>query len=545
VSLTFYSCSKQKGVRDILVNAENIVEQQPDSALRLLNTVLFPEDLNKSLFNKYNLLLLEAKDKNYKAITSDTVIFAVKDYYVRKKDYPNAALAAFYCGRVWHERDNMEEAVKAYMEADNLADKIDNYNLKGLIQANLGILHREHSSYEKAIEFSKNAVEWFDKAKNYKNKIGGLKLIGDCFVAINNKIDSAFYYYDKGLKIAILHDMFKQQSDIKNSMGVTYMIQKDYEKAIKNFLEAVAIPNDSVEQARMLLNIAQVYARENNIDSVNFYLEKALSMHSSNPWLIRSSYLLKSQIAENNKQYQDALNDYKDYYDYTIKVFDSTKNNKLLEVQGKYDFEKLKNLQTQRIIQKQNVVIILAFALLIAGIIIFVYYRKLIQKKRLMEDLEQKMERLQKMADDFSIENHSFRNILFQHFNILKKTTLISSQISDDERKNGQKLLKKFNTIVYGQDSLNWDKLYSIMNSLHKGLYDEIKKKYPQWDEIDFQIFCMSNENQFNDSEIAIILNKTIPTIRKIRAKIRKEMGTPKYSHDFSSFFKKDISILM
>jgi len=124
VSLTFYSCSKQKGVRDVLVNAENIVEQQPDSALQLLNTILFPEDLNKSQFNKYNLLLLQAKDKSDKDITSDTIIFAVKNYYIRKKDYPNAAMAAFYCGRVWHERNNMEETVKAYMEADIQCDEI-------------------------------------------------------------------------------------------------------------------------------------------------------------------------------------------------------------------------------------------------------------------------------------------------------------------------------------------------------------------------------------------------------------------------------------
>ena len=116
--LISYACSQQQGVNDILVQAENIVEQQPDSALQLLNSVLFPEDLDKSRFNKYNLLLLQAKDKDYKDITSDTIIFAVKNYYLQKKDNLNAAMAAYYCGRVWHERNNMNEAVKAYMEAE-------------------------------------------------------------------------------------------------------------------------------------------------------------------------------------------------------------------------------------------------------------------------------------------------------------------------------------------------------------------------------------------------------------------------------------------
>ena len=93
--LTICSCSEQKEVNDILLKVENIVEQQPDSALQLLNTVLFPENLNKAMYNKYYLLLLQAKDKSYKDITSDTVIFAVKNYYIRKKDFSNAAIAAF------------------------------------------------------------------------------------------------------------------------------------------------------------------------------------------------------------------------------------------------------------------------------------------------------------------------------------------------------------------------------------------------------------------------------------------------------------------
>jgi len=542
--LAFYSCSRQKGVKDIIVQAENIVEQQPDSALRLLNTVLFPEDLDKSRFNKYNLLLLEAKDKSYKDITSDTLIFAIKDYYFHKKDYPNAALAAFYCGRVRHGQNNMEEAIAAYMEAEKLADKTGNYNLKGLIQSNLGILHREHSSYEKAVELLKKAVGLYEKAKNHVNEINTLRIIGDCF-GLSKKLDSAFYYYNASLNVAVLYNIMKQQSGIKENIGVTYMKEKNYEQAKKFLKEALAFPEDSVEQARILLNIAQVYVLENNIDSVDFYLDKTLVLHTSDPWIVRSSYLLKSKVAEKNSRYQEALNDYKEYYSYTTKVFDSEKNNKLLEVQGKYDYEKLKNAQNQLIINQQRAGIVLALALFAAGIIIYVFYRKSVLNKKFRLETEQKIESLQKMSDDFSKEKQSFRNIVIQHFDIIKKTTLLESEISEEERKSGQKLLKKFNKIVYGQDTLNWDTLYSIMNSLHNGLYDEVKKMYSQWDEMDFRIFCMSNENQFNDNEIAVILNNTIPMIRKIRSKIRKDMGIPKYSHDFISFFKKNRSFFL
>jgi len=539
ILLTFCSCSRQKGINDILIQAENIVEQQPDSALRLLNTVLFPEDLSKSLFNKYNLLMIQAKDKSYKDITSDTIVFTVKDYYVQKNDYPDAALAAFYCGRVRHEQKNMEEAVKEYMEAENLAGKTNNYNLKGLIQANWGILHLEHSSYEKAIELIKNAVVMYDKAQNYKNKISALRSIGNCF-ALNKQIDSAFYYYNESLKLADSCNMPKLQSDVRENMGVVYREQGFYEQSKKFFNEALALPNDSLEQVRILLNIAYVHALEDNIDSVNFYLDKALALKVSDPWLIRSSYLLKSNLAEKNNRYQDALSDYKEYYNYTKKVFDNEKNNKLLEIQGKYDIEKLKNLENQLIIKQKNAVIILSFALLIAGIIIFIYYRRAAQSKRILLETEQKIESLEKMADNFSKENHSFRNILIEQFGILKKTALIKESLDGKEQVNGQRLLKKFNEIVYGKDAMDWDKLFQIMDNLKNGLYGKIRNQYPRLKDLEFHVCCLSCEADFTDKEIMIILGTTLNMVRRTRSDLRKKFGMSK-GEDFLAFFKNTI----
>ena len=526
--LTSYSCSMQEGVKDTIAQAESTVEQQPDSALHLLQSVLFPENLDRSRFNKYNLLLLEAKDKDLKDITSDTIIFAVKDYYLQKKDFPNAAMAAYYCGRLWHERNNVDEAVKAYMEAESLAYQTDNDNLKGLIQSNLGILHEDHASYEKAIEFAKNAVGWYANAKNYKNEIITLRLIGDCF-GLSKQTDSVFYYYNQSLKFAVLHNLTKQQSDIKTSMGVTYQKMGNYTQAKKLFHEAFSLPNDSLEQARILLNIAQVYGLEDNMDSVNFYLDKATALTINNPWLIRSSYQLKSNLAEKNNNYQEALDDYKEYYNYTTKVFNSEKNNKLLEVQQKYDFEKLKNAENRVIIKEQRVVTALALALLAAGIIIFLSYRISAQNKRLLLESEQKIEVFQRMAADFVNEKNSFRHILLEQFDILKKTALIETELNDSEKKGGVYLLHKFNQIVYGQNTFDWDKFYGTINTLQSGFYDKVKINFPQWNETEFRVFCLTNENQFRDKEIAIILNRSVQMIRKVRTAIRKDMEGSNY----------------
>ena len=537
--LTIYSCSRQKDGNDIIVQAESIVEQQPDSALRLLNTVLFPEKLNKSRYNKFNLIMLEAKDKSYKDITSDTVIFAVKDYYLKNKDYPNAALAAFYSGRIWHERNDITKAIEAYSEAEKLADKTGNYNLIGLIQANWGILHREHSSYGKAIELNKKAVEMYNKAKNYRNEIGALRLIGDCF-ALSDKADSAFYYYNESLKLSNLYTIPELQSDIKQSMGVTYREEGLYEQAEKLFNEALALSKDSVEQARILLNIAQVYVLKDIPDSINFYLDKALVLSSNDPWLLRFSYLLRSNVAEDNNRYREALKYYKEFYQQTENVFDSEKNNKILEIQGKYDFEKLKNVKNQLIIKQQEALNIFSLVSLGICIIAFAYYRRYVQNKRRLLETEQKIESLQKSADRYSNIESSFRKILLKYIGILRKTALLGIEFDETKQDGEKKLLKKINNIVYEQDKWNWDQLYRTMNDARDGLYGNIRIKYPQLNELEFRICCLTCETDFSDKEMEAILGTTINMVRRIRSDLRKKFGMSK-REDFLVFFEKTI----
>lgn len=111
------SCSQEsKKNSEILDEVENIVEHQPESALSLLGSILYPEHLNKHQYNRFILLQLQAKDKSYKDITTDSVIFKTKTYYLQNNDFPHAAMAAYYCGRVRYEQKYYEKALFQYLE---------------------------------------------------------------------------------------------------------------------------------------------------------------------------------------------------------------------------------------------------------------------------------------------------------------------------------------------------------------------------------------------------------------------------------------------
>jgi tetratricopeptide (TPR) repeat protein len=536
----FFSCSKQAGdIQEVFTKVENMLEQQPDSALRLLHSIFFSEELNKKSFNKYNLLLIQAKDKCNKDITADTVIFAVKDYYVQQENYPNAALAAFYCGRVLHEQKNAEKAATTYLEAKKLAEYTDNHNLKGLIYGNLGILYQEYFlNKEQAMAMSKNAVEMYDKALNYKNKISALCTIGNCFL-IENKMDSAFYYYNQSLSLADSVKITDMQSVVRQSIGVAYCQKGDYEKSKEFFNEAFSFSSDTVEYAKIYFSLAKVFICENQIDLAKFYLKQFLNWQIQNPWLIGSYYCLLSEIEEKENHYSKAMEYYKEYFSHSMKVLDNKENNKLLEIQEKYDFEKLKNSKNKEIIEQQKIVTILSIGLLVLCVIAFLFYKKSLRKEALLLDAEQKYNSLQKMADDFSsVKKNSIKHLLLEHFEIVKKTTLINQYLTENEQKSGQKLLMKFNKIVYGQDTLDWEKLYHLMNELKDGFYDKIREKYPKLTELEFRVCCLTCETDFVDTEISIFIGKSVDMVRKIRSGIREKIGMTSYDQKIYSFLK-------
>jgi len=82
VSTIFLSCNYYSSeTNKIFQQVESLVEQFPDSALLLLDSIRDPYELIESQRAQYILLSVQAKDKAYKDIENDTLIFWARDYF--------------------------------------------------------------------------------------------------------------------------------------------------------------------------------------------------------------------------------------------------------------------------------------------------------------------------------------------------------------------------------------------------------------------------------------------------------------------------------
>ncbi|NDV97613.1 tetratricopeptide repeat protein, partial [Dysgonomonas sp. 521] len=464
-----FSCNKNTHYNNILTHAEQVTPLFPDSALKILDSIS-PSKLNGEPLHRYNLLKIQAKYKAYKDITSDTVIFEVRDFYLNENNMDYTALAYYYCGKVLFEQKKLKEAMAELLKAEEYIDKIKDNNLKGLIQYSIGEILLKQYSESKSIPYFLLAANYFHKTTNYRNITASYRLVGDSYLRMSNR-DSAFYYYNKCLDLAHIANDSLQIANTTLNLGVTYREIGEYDTANKYVKESGKYSADSVLQMKLYLNLSKTFIKKGILDSAAFYIDKSLTFARSKGNLVTltSIYRGLSDIEEGRRDYKQALSYYKEYAKNLHTIVNENKNPEILELQKKYKYEQFLNENNRlKIKQQQSQLIFSSLFFVICIIALFFYKRSVQHKKDALEkeneilEAENKILQLIEMSKSFDEKENNMRSMLLHHFDILRKAATLEKYVKGDNKQD-HRLIKVFNEIVYGQDSLNWDLLYQDM----------------------------------------------------------------------------------
>ncbi|MDR1526408.1 MAG: hypothetical protein LBS46_01910 [Dysgonamonadaceae bacterium] len=529
-----FSCNYySQDVERILTEAGNLLENHPDSALLLLESVHYPGELSQSLFADYVLLTTWAKDKSYKNIAGDTLIFQVKDYFRRKRNWEKATLAAFYAGRVYQMQWNDDKALNAYLTAETLSQQITDENQKGLIQYFIGELYYAQQLYPNAIERFRLAYEYFcHSPDNYTRKIFTLNIIGNSFFLTKQK-ESALIYFEKALRLAEDRRDSNQIALVRHNLGVAYLANNDMYPAKIELFQALRLVSDTGLQIKIHLTLAGLYEKRNQIDSALYFSVRAVELFElqKDKTALVSAYKLLSRLEEKNGNLQNALHYHRQYLRYYDWVRDERERINLLELQKKYDFELIKGENNRLVIQRQWELLFFCLLLLASSLISFVFYRINQQNKNALAEAKQTTYQLKEMVNDADSAIHAF---MTKQFDIVKKISLLEGYLREEEKEKGKEILKKVNKIIYEKDIFDWGVFYQAMNELYKGYFDKIKAAFPQLSELEYKICCLTKSG-LNNTEIAIILKSNVNIIQIRKTTIRKNLAIPEYG-DIAKF---------
>ena len=168
--LLLTGCNDPKPVTDALTRAETLMNEYPDSAWAVLNT-LSPDEMGQNRTRAhYALLYTQAQDKTYRDETNDSLISIAVDYY-RHTDDARRKFLSYYCkGRVYTNAKDYLNATSCYMEAEQLADAVGDDYLTGLLYAELGRIYRLYYDYPKSLEAHQKAAECYERAGKTRHR---------------------------------------------------------------------------------------------------------------------------------------------------------------------------------------------------------------------------------------------------------------------------------------------------------------------------------------------------------------------------------------
>ena len=289
-----------------LVQADSLMQQSPDSALRFLQKIE-PEEL-KSLEDRayYALLVTQVREKNYIFQTEDSLICIAVQYYDSIKDIPMQAQAHYYWGCIQRDKSDYPGALKRFFTAITYAKKTSDYKLAGYIYNNIANLYYSQKLNEQADSIyqitEKLAIQ--EKDSNLWADVLSQRGMID--------IRKGKEYYHKAEQKLLRAFEISHQTNHRNMMAKTaYSLSLLYgrmnmgEKAIEFAKLNISNQNNSNVIDRAYLVLGDAYYKIAQYDSASVYLQKSLC--SEDDYTKAGAYMRLADIAQKQGKLEIAL----------------------------------------------------------------------------------------------------------------------------------------------------------------------------------------------------------------------------------------------
>lgn len=382
--LSLVACGRNVNVSPLLIEAEEYMNERPDSALYFLESIIQQETLSGEDKAFWCLLITQARDKNYVKHTSDSLINIAVHYYNKKGNIERKA-QAYYCqGRVYTDMLLFEEAIVSYLKAEELVQQTTDYNLQARIYNQLGDLYKKNLLHKDALLHYQKANISYRLDEYLLGEAFILRDIGLAYESLG-QLDSAIFYLKNSLNISQMNDWDKLSRTILVGLSSIYESLCLYQDAINLLYQSISLTQNESLLYASYYSLGSLYRKTGQIDSAFYYLDKA----SGSPNL----YILCQQ----NREYSTLLYDRKDYKaaiecnNRYILLRDSIEHiylpEKLAEVEARYNHEKLINEKNQLVLKRKNTIFIfsiLIIAMLLLLILLVVQYQKKLRQKLIM-----------------------------------------------------------------------------------------------------------------------------------------------------------------
>ena len=391
IIISLISCTHNKNYptafQPELAKAEAMMYRYPDSALHILQGIQPDIPSENEQYATWALLMTQAQYKN-QIEQSDSLINIAYSYFTKHDNAQRKALALYYKGILRHESHHAEDALSFYLEATTEIEKTNDYQLGFLINSEIGLMYL----YRKLNDY---AMEYFEKAHHNAELSNNQTYIAFSFIYIarafsqKKQYNKAIEYYEKAIKIGQVNNYPTILASAMNETSFLFLKTGENKKALQYAKDCIKIKKTD----QRIFSLGDTYRYLKMYDSAYFYLNQACL--SPNIHTARSAYQALYYISQEEKDYKKAVEYSNKLWFYQDSIGKTDRNKALIEMQEKYDQQKIINENNLSQIKKDRIIRNVLIALIILSFIIaitnYLYQRKIVSQKQEISEKEEKI----------------------------------------------------------------------------------------------------------------------------------------------------------
>lgn len=207
------ACGEREEYRDALQRAEAVMDENPDSALLILNNLgQHKKEFGKHFRMQYLLHRTNAQNKTNMKFTSDSVAKELVDHFDNHGTTNERMLAHYLLGRAYSDMGEAPKAINSFQNAINVADTTANdfdfYTL-GCVYSQMATVYHRQLLLTNEIDARKKASHYAFRAKKTQWAIYSQVMSAGAYILLNKK-DSAELILKSALEQYRKHGYIRQ-----------------------------------------------------------------------------------------------------------------------------------------------------------------------------------------------------------------------------------------------------------------------------------------------------------------------------------------------
>ncbi len=544
-------CAEHSSLQDTLDKAENFMENHPDSAYSLLQTIDSDALRTRDGRARYALLYTQAQDKNYIDEINDSLISVATNYYQHHGDVRNRFLSLYYKGRVNYNAGDYLHAMLNYSEAETLVPDLQDDYYAGLLYTQMGNIYKKYSDFPKSLEAYCKASVSYNASDRELHKL--YSLVNQSIVYRN----LGDYQKNDSILLYVLSESKRIENAALNSLAlgdllISYVEQGQMVKAKNTYKELLSIYNIDTNTCYFMTSIIKIHLYDGEYQGAERMLYKAWTRAKTANDSV-ACYLASSQIYKERGESDKALQEYESGIQIQNRIVEENLQQPVLTMQRDYLAQELEyQVYKRRMNRLLSVVTVLLVTVCVLIVIYFLqkkirrYYRENLHRRLrqqenenkrkielLWEEAMQREQSIRQRLDELNREMQQKDVISIEHIRHLQKE--LSNQVVIIHRYKEQ-----YETLVAVSDRERI-KQNDLCISLCRNFFKMLDSLYVSNKCMDF------NDIKAQNTAIKIILSKYESRYIKCKDKIgteKLEETVNLYMNNVMSYFRKEVKLL-